>query len=98
MGQINLKHLLHSQMKLNELELSLTLLEGEEEEKFLKTALEDMKKARQRINQKNKGRGRFNKFNDRKRKNDDRNNEDDVPAKHAREDDSNVAVPAAATE
>jgi lupus La protein len=84
-------------MKLNDVELSLTLLEGEEEEKFLKTALEDMKKARQRINQKNKGRGRFNRFSDRKRKNEDRDNEEDKPAKHARED-NNVAVPVAASE
>ena len=84
-------------MKLNDLELSLTLLEGDEVEKFLKTALEDMKKARQRINQKNKGRGRFNRFSDRKRKNEDRDNEDDNPAKHVRED-NNVAVPVAASE
>ncbi|XP_070504352.1 la protein homolog [Chironomus tepperi] len=81
-----------AKMKLNDLELSLSLLEGEEEEKFLATALEDMKKARQRINQKNKGRGRFNKFNDRKRKNDDRDNDEEVAPKHAREDNEAVTV------
>lgn len=82
-------------MKLNDLELSLTLLEGEEEEKFLKTALEDMKKARNRINQKKGRGGRFNKFNDRKRKNEDRDNTDEAPAKQVREDNSNSVAIAA---
>lgn len=72
-----------AKMKLNDLELTLTLLEGEEEETFLKTALEDMKKARQRIQQKFKGKGKFSNRNDRKRKNEDKEDEE-VPSKHAR--------------
>lgn len=81
-------------MKLKELELPVSLVEGEEEETFLKTAIEDMRKARQRMQQKNhKGRkgGRFDR-NDRKRKNEDRNDEEATDAKQAKTDTEEVAV------
>lgn len=73
--------------------MELSLLEGDEEETFLKKALEDMKKARERIHQKNRG-GRGGKFNrnDRKRRNDEREG-GDAPSKQAKTDDTNAAVP-----
>lgn len=86
-------------MKVRESNFNMTLLQGEEEEKFLKAALEDMKKARQRSHQNKRGGGKHFKGgkNDRKRKNVDNDNEETVPAKHGKQEDkgNNEAVVAA---
>lgn len=42
-------------MKVKEVELTFTLVEGEEEEKFLRKAREDMKKRKKRSKDKGKG-------------------------------------------
>jgi hypothetical protein len=83
-----------NKMKVREVDLVMSLLEGEAEEEFLKAALEDMKKARQRSQQKHHhkggkkgGRGKF----DRKRKNEDCEDENEVPAKQQKNDEE-VAV------
>lgn len=59
------------QVKLDDkTELKFTLLEGEEEENFIKKAIEDMKSFRNKNNDKRGGGGRFGKgnFNSRKRR------------------------------
>lgn len=98
-GKEFLEKLENRKLKLNDFEMELTLLEGEKEEEFLKKAVEDMKKARQRIQQKSgKGKGGRYQKNDRKRRNEDKN-EEDAPAKVAKTDsDENQAVPVAAAE
>lgn len=84
---------------MKELNLPVSLVEGDEETVFLKTALEDMKKARARSQQKQKG-GRFRggfRGNDRKRRNDE-TKDGAKPAKQSKTDESNgnnVAVVAA---
>jgi hypothetical protein len=80
-------------MKLNEMLLPMSLVEGEEEDAFLKTAIADMQKARQRILQKNNHKGRKGGRFDRKRKNEDRDN-DNSTAKHAKTDNEPVVAAA----
>ena len=55
-------------MKVKDVELSFSILEGEEEEKFLAKAIEDMKQRRSRFNK--GGRGKFGN----KRRNEGGNN------------------------
>jgi hypothetical protein len=79
----------------DEIILEMSLVEGEDEEKFLKTAIEDIKKSRQRSNQHKfpKGRKGGNHRHDRKRKNEDRNSE--KPSKQAKTSNEEVTVAAA---
>lgn len=70
-------------MKIKEAELSFTLLEGEEEETFLKKAVSDMRERRS-MQKGRSGRGRGN-FRGNKRRNDG-NRGDDRGGKRARAD------------
>ncbi|KAG5676154.1 hypothetical protein PVAND_006003 [Polypedilum vanderplanki] len=89
-GKKFLEKLENGKMKLKELELTMSLVEGEQEETFLKEAIEDMRKARQRGQQKNnKGRKGGGK-NDRKRKHE--NESEDVPTKQTKVDEEPSVV------
>jgi hypothetical protein len=84
-------------MKMSEdMTLEMSLVEGEEEESFLKSAVEGIKKSRQRTNQHKFPKGRKGNFNkhDRKRRHDDRNGE--KPSKQAKTSSEEVTVAVAA--
>lgn len=73
-------------MKLGDMELTVSLMAGEEEEKFLQQAVKDMKERRGKFQKGQKGKNFRGKpsFN-RKRRNDEAGDGDCKPSKTARE-------------
>lgn len=72
----------------------MSLVEGDAEEEFLKKAVEDMQRARSKPTKGGRGRG-GNQPNNRKRKNDEADNAEEAPAKHAKDEDATEVAVAA---